>query len=105
MHEKLQDYIRNKGRISLIIDTWARNNELDYTAVTRYWQTKLGVYHLILLDIIKLSEPIYNGYYFCTKLLEVTNRLGITCVVISITRDNTSPINKMLDEFESVITS
>jgi hypothetical protein len=89
----------------LIIDTWARNNKLDYTAITRYWQTKLGIYHLILLDIIKLSEPVHDGYYFCTKLLEVINRLGITCVVIFITRDNTSLNNKILDEFESIITS
>jgi hypothetical protein len=89
----------------LIIDTWARNNKLDYTAVTRYWQTKLGVYYLILLDIIKLSELIYNKYYFYTKLLEIINRLGITYAIIFITRDNTSPNNKILDEFESVITS
>jgi hypothetical protein len=89
----------------LIIDVWARNNKLDYTTVTRHWQTKLGVYHLILLDIIELSEPVYNGYYFCTKLLEVTNRLGIICAVIFITRDNTSPNNKMFNEFESIITS
>jgi hypothetical protein len=89
----------------LIIDIWARNNKLDYTTITRYWQTKLGVYHLILLDIIKLSELIYNGYYFCMKLLEVTNRLGITCVVIFITRDNTSPNNKMFNEFESIVIS
>jgi hypothetical protein len=89
----------------LITDVWARNNKLDYTAVTRHWQTKLGVYHLILLDIIELSEPVHDGYYFCTKLLEVTNRLGITCAVIFITRDNTSPNNKMFNEFESIITS
>jgi hypothetical protein len=89
----------------LITDTWAGNNKLDYTAITRYWQAKLGVYYLILLDIIELSEPIYNGYYFCTKLLEITNRLGITCVVMSIMRDNASLNNKILDEFESIVTS
>jgi hypothetical protein len=31
----------------------------------------------------------------------VTNRLGITCAILAITRDNASPNNIMLDKFEA----
>lgn len=37
------------------------------------------------------------------KMLEVTDRLGITCSVLSVTRDNASPNDIMLDEFEAVV--
>jgi hypothetical protein len=55
------------------------------------------------LDIIELIEPIYDKAYFCEKLLEVTNRLNITYIIISITRDNTSPNNEILEYFEVYI--
>jgi hypothetical protein len=57
-----------------------------------------------LLDIIELTNPVYSGKYLATKMLEVTDRLGITCVIISVTRDNVSPNDIMLDEFEAVVT-
>ena len=80
---KLQDHIDTGGRISLTTDGWAGNNKLDYIAVTGHWQTKLGEHNSVLLDIIELTNPVHDGRYLCDKLLEVTNRLGITCAVIS----------------------
>jgi hypothetical protein len=44
----------------------------------------------ILLDIIELANPVHDGASLCEKLLEVIDRLGITCSIISITRDNAS---------------
>jgi hypothetical protein len=72
--------------------------------VTGHWQTKLGEHNLVLLDI-ELTNPVHDGRYLCKKLLEVTNRLGITCAVMSVTRDNTSPNDTMLEEFEAVVAS
>jgi hypothetical protein len=40
---------------------------------------------------------------FAKTLLEVMNRLGITCAVMSVTRDNASPNDTMLEEFEAVV--
>jgi hypothetical protein len=37
------------------------------------------------------------------KLLEVTNRLYITCAIILVTRDNALPNNIMLDKFKAII--
>ena len=57
----------------------------------------------LLLDIIKLTKPIHDGTYLVKKLLEVTNQLSITYIILLVTRDNASPNNTMLDEFEAVI--
>ena len=82
-------------------DGWAGNNKLDYEAVTAHYITKEGEHVAVLLDIIELAEPVHDGIYLCKKLLEVTDRLAITCAIISITRDNASPNNTMLEEFEA----
>ena len=57
----------------------------------------------VLLDILELTEPVHDGQYLAEKLVEVTDRLQITCSIISVTRDNASPNNSILDEFEAVV--
>ena len=84
-------------------DAWAGNNKLDYIAVTAHYNRKNGIQEALLLDIIELTNPIYSGVYLAEKLLEVTERLNITCAIISITRDNTAPNNVMLDTIEKEV--
>jgi hypothetical protein len=103
LHQKLQDHVESGGRISLTTDGWAGNNKLDYIAVTGHFETKAREQATLLLDIIELTKPIHDGVYLCEKLLEVTNRLGITCAILAITRDNASTNNSMLDEFEACV--
>ena len=76
---------------------------MDYVAVTAHFTTKDRVKENLLLDIIKLTEPVHSGEHLCAKLLEVTDRLGITCAIISITRDNTKPNYTMLDNFKAMV--
>ena len=76
---------------------------MDYIAVTGHYQTKEGYIYSVLLDILELTEPVHDGQYLAEKLVEVTDRLQITCFIISVTRDNASPNNSMLDEFEAVV--
>jgi hypothetical protein len=57
----------------------------------------------MLLNIIKLLKAVYNRAYLCKKLLKVTNRLGITCAILSVTCDNAAPNNTMLAEFKAII--
>jgi hypothetical protein len=71
--------------------------------VTAHYITKEGEHVSVLLNIIKLSEAVYNKAYLCKKLLKVTDRLGITCAILSVTRDNTAPNNTMLTEFKAII--
>jgi len=103
LHQELQKHVESGGRISLTTNGWAGNNKLDYIAVTGHFRTKEGEQKAVLLDIIELTKPIHDGQYLCEKLLEVTNRLGITCAILAITRDNASPNNTMLDEFEAIV--
>jgi MinD superfamily P-loop ATPase len=56
-----------------------------------------------LLNILKITEPIYLGVYLYTKLVEVTDRLGITYVIILVTRDNTKLNNSMLNNLKVVV--
>jgi hypothetical protein len=76
----------------LTTDGWAGNNKLDCIAVTGHWKTKLGEHNSVLLDIIELTSPVHDDRYLCKELLGVTNRLGITFAVMSVTRDNASQI-------------
>ena len=77
---------------------------MDYIAVIAHIIGKEDGESLsILLDIIELTNPVHNGAYLVTKLLEVTNRLNIINSIISITRDNVSLNNTMLDIFKVAV--
>lgn len=76
---------------------------MDYSTVTSHWEKVDGTHVSLILDIIKLTNPVYDGAYFCEKLLEITDRFGIICAIIFITRDNTNPNNFILDGFEVVM--
>jgi hypothetical protein len=106
IQRKLQDYIAIGGRIVLTTNGWAGNNKLDYIAVTGHIIHKAtGKMESMLLDIIELTNPVHDGLYLAQKLLEVTDKLQITCAIMSITRDNASPNNTILDEFKAVVAS
>jgi hypothetical protein len=101
--QKLQEHIDTGGRISLTTNAWSSNNKMDYIAVTSHYTTKDGKTHSLLLDILEITEPIHSRAYLCKKLLEVTNRLGITCAIMLVTRDNAKPNDNMLDNYEAVV--
>jgi hypothetical protein len=69
LHQQLQDHVESRGRISLTTNAWAGNNKLDYITVTGHFRTKEGEQVIVLLDIIKLTQPVYNRTYLCKKLL------------------------------------
>jgi hypothetical protein len=52
------------------------------------------------LDVVHLTDPIHDGEYLVEQLLSVTNDFNITEYIFTITRDNASPNNSMLDQFE-----
>jgi hypothetical protein len=103
IRDKCQYHIQSGGRFALTTDGWVGNNKLDYIAVTRHLTTHDFKSETMLLDIIELINPVHDGAYLCKKLLEVTDRLGITCSIISVTRDNASPNDTMLVRFEDCV--
>jgi hypothetical protein len=101
--DELLDFVEDGGRLALTTDAWDGGNKNQYIAVTVHGKTRAGDMFSFLIDIIELTDPIHDGHYLCTKLVEVTDRIGITSAIISITRDNASPNDTMLADFEAVV--
>lgn len=56
------------------------------------------------MDVVHLTDPIHDREYLAEQLLSVTNNFNITEYIFTITRDNASPNNSMLDQFEETVT-
>ena len=66
IYQKLQDYITTSRRIALTTNSQASNNKLDYIAVTGHIIHKANSkIEFMLLDIIELTNLIYNSLYLC----------------------------------------
>jgi hypothetical protein len=50
---------------------------------------------------MELLEPIHSSEYLAEKLVEITDSLGITGAIFTITQDNATPNDVMLREFEA----
>jgi hypothetical protein len=53
------------------------------------------------MDIVELKEPIHSREYLADQLLDITNSFGVTQAVFTITRDNASANDVMLDNIEA----
>ena len=69
--------------------------------VTGHWIDSDWAPNSQLLDIIELADLVHSREYLVEKLFEITDSLKITKAVFTITRDNASPNNTMLNEFEA----
>ena len=76
---------------------------MDYIIVTGHYIIKDFKTHSLLLNILKIIELVYLGVYLYKKLIEVTDRLGITYAIMLVTRDNTKPNDLMLNDFKAVV--
>jgi len=70
---QLGEHIAGGGRIALTTDAWSARNYHDYIAVTGHYQDKNNVHISLLLDIVRLSNPIHSGVYLAEVLCEVTD--------------------------------
>ena len=50
---------------------------------------------------MELKEPIHSREYLCKMLVKITDSLGITYAIFTVTRDNASLNDVMLSNFES----
>jgi hypothetical protein len=76
----------------------------EFIAVTGHWINKDWKQRSQLLDVVHLKDPIHSGEYLAEQLLSVTNDFNITEYIFTITRDNASPNDSMLDLFEETAT-
>jgi hypothetical protein len=100
---QLGEHIAGGGRIALTTDAWSTRNYHDYIAVTGHYHDKNHVHISLLLDIIRLKNPVHSGAYLAEVLCEVTDWYDITKAIISITRDNAGTNDTMLDEFQALV--
>ena len=56
------------------------------------------------MDVVHFTDPIHDGEYLAEQLLSVTNDFNITEYIFTITRDNVSSNDSMLDQFEETAT-
>jgi hypothetical protein len=98
---KLAKHVKSGGRLSLTTDTWSSRNYKSFTAITGHWIDSDWVQNSQLLDIIQLTDPVHSGEYLAEKLSEITDSLKITKAIFTITRDNATPNNTMLNGFEA----
>jgi hypothetical protein len=69
----------------------------EFIAVTGHWIHKDWKQRTQLLDVVHLKDPVYSREYLAEQLLSVTNDFNITKYIFTITQDNASPNNLMLD--------
>ena len=85
MKAKLLSHVQTRGQISITTDTWSAHNRHEFTAVTSHWIDESWQHHSTVLDLMELVEPIHSGEYLAEKLVEITDSLGITGAIFTIT--------------------
>ena len=100
---KLAKHIETGKRICVTTDSWSARNYKSFTAMTGHWINSEWIHNLELLDIIELTDLVHSRDYLAEKLSKIANSLKITHAVFTVTRDNASPNNTMLDKFESLV--
>ncbi len=55
-----------------------------------------------VLDVVELLDPIHSSTYLYTELTKITDTFDITKAIISITHDNASVNDALLDEFKVI---
>jgi hypothetical protein len=76
---------------------------MDYIIVTGYYIIKDFKTYSLLLNILKIIEPVYLGVYLYKKLVVVIDRLGITYAIILVIKDNVKPNDLILNNFKVVV--
>lgn len=91
---------RHKGRFALTIDEWNSGNGYDFFGVTLHFHTEEFVleYYTIGFEVLN-DESSYTGDVIYERLKQVLEDYDISDRIISITRDNASPISSLLNTF------
>jgi hypothetical protein len=75
----------------------------EFIIVIGHWINKDWKQRTQLLDVVHLKNLVYSREYLVEQLLSVTNNFNITKYIFTITQDNTSLNNSMLDQFEETV--
>jgi len=91
-------------QISITTDGWTATNSKEFIAVTRHWINKDWKQRSQLLDIVYLKDPLPSSEYIAEQLLSIIDDFNITKYIFTVTQDNATPNDSMLDIFEETAT-
>lgn len=87
----------NKGGFSLTIDEWNSSNNHDFFAVTlHYYDNDFKKVNLAIGFEVLNKNRSYTGEVLYQSLFQVLTEYGIEDRIVSITRDNASPITSLI---------
>ncbi|PIL28879.1 hypothetical protein GSI_08925 [Ganoderma sinense ZZ0214-1] len=94
----LQGY---SGKLSFASDAWTSPNHRSFIAVTVHLEVK-GRPLRMLLDLVELAKS-HTGVNLAVAFRDVLHEFGIESKVLSITLDNASNNNKMVDHLARIL--
>jgi hypothetical protein len=96
----IQDLAISSQTIALLLDGWMSKNDISILAVIGYWLTEDFVYKERVLEFAEIEGP-KSGENIAGIVLELLQELDIESKVITITSDNASNNETMIDAIDS----
>ncbi|KAJ8454957.1 hypothetical protein ONZ45_g19104 [Pleurotus djamor] len=90
------------GTISFATDAWTSPNHRAFIAVTAHLEQK-GVPLTFLLDIVEVAKG-HDGETLAEAFADILNDFGIADKILSVTCDNASANDKMIDKLGAILT-
>ncbi|KAF8622489.1 hypothetical protein AX15_006975 [Amanita polypyramis BW_CC] len=90
-----------EGHLSFTTDAWTSPNHWAYVAICIHFEAK-GTPVSMILDIVEVAES-HMGANLAAAIVKVLNEFNISEKVLSITCDNASANDKMVDELELLL--
>ncbi len=97
--QPIQELAITSQTIALSLDGWTSNNDVSILAVIGHWLPEDFVYKEALLEFVEI-EGAKSGENMGGIVLELLHELDIECKPLSITGDNASNNETLMDEVE-----
>lgn len=76
---------------------------MDYITIIIHYTLLFNNIQQSILNIIKLTTPLYTNKYLAQKLFDIINNFSITKAIISIIYNNTNYNNIILNHFKRIV--
>ncbi|KAM9921621.1 hypothetical protein OXX59_006381 [Metschnikowia pulcherrima] len=97
-----EKFAANTSSFALTIDEWRSSNDYDFLRITLHFYNNSGQKEKYTIGFEDFDKHLsYTGKVLYDSLMKVSRDFGIEGRIISITRNNTGPMNCMMDHFRS----
>ncbi|KAM9934312.1 hypothetical protein OXX80_006107 [Metschnikowia pulcherrima] len=95
-------FAKHKGKFGLTLDEWKSGNNFDFLAITlHYHDSDFAMKKYAIGFEVLNKDASYTGEVLYKHLDNVLTEYDIKDRIISITRDNASPINSLVGKFKA----